>query len=291
MEHSLEAISRAISRASDQRTIYLTPENMRDSLGDKEVVCATHGTYTSSGARYMGKREIWTRCPSCDEAEIAAARQEEATRKADQERKKLELHIQAAAIPARFIGRSLENFCAETTEQKRALSISREFVAQFGSKGHRGDSLIFLGAPGTGKSHLATAIIQALLPKECGLYLTTSGLIRAVRSTWRKDSEHSETEVLKEFSNVPMLVIDEIGVQYGTDSEQNILFEVLDRRYREMRSTILLANLRLKREKPEDLAGLREVLGERIYDRLTETARIVTFEGESYRIRARAEAV
>ena len=38
-----------------------------------------------------------------------------------------------------------------------------------------------------------------------------------------------------------------------------------------------------------DAAGLREVVGERIYDRLTETAKIVVFDGESFRARARQE--
>ena len=94
----------------------------------------------------------------------------------------------------------------------------------------------------------------------------------------------TESQVLSILFSVPLLVIDEIGVQYGTDSEQNILFDVMDRRYRDMMPTILLANLKLKREKPEDPAGLREVLGERIYDRLTETGRA------SSRLRARATA-
>ena len=73
----------------------------------------------------------------------------------------------------------------------------------------------------------------------------------------------------------------EVGVQYGTDGEQNILFEVLDRRYRDMLPTILLAN--------QSKDGLKQFLGERAYDRLTETGRIVAFEWESYRPHARME--
>lgn len=285
MEHSLDALS----RANDQRAVCLTSSTLREPLGDRQIECSDHGVYTSSGCRYMGKREIWTPCASCEENRIALERQKEANDKAESARRHLESLISEALIPARFIGRTLDNFCDETQEQKRALKVARDFVEQYSTKGHRGDSLIFLGAPGTGKSHLATAILQALLPGACGLYTTTAGLIRAVRGTWRKDSERSEGEVLGTLCGVPLLVIDEIGVQYGTDSEQNILFEVLDRRYRDMQPTILLANLRLKKEKPDDAPGLREVLGERIYDRLTETARIVTFEGESYRSRARRE--
>jgi DNA replication protein DnaC len=268
------------------------PKVSKTDLGERVLSCDLHGEYVSTGIAITlsrTAREIWTPCPDCVEAKAVAERQAEAERLATAARERLEALLEEAAIPRRFIGRTLDNFNAETAEQKRALAVSKDFAENFGGKSAKGDSLIFLGAPGTGKSHLATAILQAILPSHCGLYTTCSGVIRAVRATWRPSAEKSEGQVLAMFAQVPLLVIDEIGVQYGTDSEQNILFDLLDRRYRDMMPTILMANLRLKREKQDDPAGLREVLGERVYDRLTEIARIVTFEGESYRTRARKE--
>jgi DNA replication protein DnaC len=44
-------------------------------------------------------------------------------------------------------------------------------------------------------------------------------------------------------STVPLLVLDEVGVQYGTESEQNTLFQIIDRRYRDRRPLVLMANL------------------------------------------------
>lgn len=265
----------------------------RENLGELENDCPTHGAYTSTGVRYrLGRieKDVWTPCPDCEDARLAAERQAQAQKAATAAREHLESMLYEAAIPARFAGRTLATYTAETVEQQRALKVARDFAENFDQRLRRGESLILLGAPGTGKSHLAAAILQAIMPAHCGLYTTSAGLIRAVRNTWRKDSERSEGQVLATLAQVPLLVIDEVGVQYGTDSEQNILFEVLDRRYRDMMPTILLANLKLKREAADDPAGLREVLGERVYDRLTETARIVTFEGESYRLRARREA-
>lgn len=272
------------------------PSTAADSLGEVLSDCPTHGHYTSTGVRYaIGKlsKEVWTLCPDCEECRVSTERQAEAEKSATAAKAKLESLLHEAAIPARFIGRTLATYRAETPEQKRALAVVSEFANNFAEHRKKGDSLILLGAPGTGKSHLAAAVLQAILPEHCGLYTTCSGVIRAVRATWRPNSERTEAQVLQALASVPLLVIDEIGVQYGTESEQNILFDLLDRRYREMMPTILMANLRLKREKPGDQtepAGLREVLGERVYDRLTEIAKIVTFEGESYRARARQEA-
>ena len=281
MEHSFEPVQGDL------------PQTARESLGEVVATCEDHGNYTSTGLRVaIGRlnREIWTPCPDCQERKIGQERQAEAEKLAIASRARLEAMLYESAIPLRFIGRTLENFTAETPEQKRALTIASDFVQNFNKKSNRGDSLILLGAPGTGKSHIAAAILQALLPEQCGLYTTCSGVIRAVRATWRPNAEKTESQVLGLLADVPLLVIDEIGVQYGTDSEQNILFDLLDRRYRDMMPTILLANLKLKREEKDKQPGLREVLGERIYDRLTETARIVTFEGQSYRARARKEA-
>lgn len=256
--------------------------NMRAPLGDVVMNCETHGTYTSSGIRYFGRREVWTPCPDCDEARKVAERKAEAEEQAAQARQQLEVALGDAAIPARFIGRSLENFIADTPEKDRALQISREYVRNFEAHAKRGSSLIFSGMPGTGKSHLATAILQALMPEHVGLYTTCMNVIRAVRATWRKDSEKSEGQVLHLYCTVPLLVLDEIGVQYGTDGEQTILFDVIDRRYRDMRPTIFLTN--------QNNEGLKTFLGERAYDRLRETSKVVQFDWASHRPQARKEA-
>lgn len=256
---------------------------MREPLGEKSADCAQHGPYTSSGTRYMGTREIWTRCPDCDEASLAAERQAKATEEADRARHRLEAMIEEAAIPARFIGRSFDNFKATTQEQSAALQASQQYAQTFNERGKRGDGLIFGGQPGTGKSHLATAIAQAIMPEHQGLYVTCMGMIRAVRNTWRKDSERSESQVLASLAGVDLLILDEVGVQYGTDGEQNIIFDVLDRRYRELRPTIILTN--------QSPTGLRDCIGERTYDRLRESSRWVAFDWPSYRPQARQEAV
>lgn len=255
---------------------------LREPLGEKNTKCPEHGPFKSSGTRYMGTREIWTRCPDCDEAMLAAERQAKATEEADRARQRLEAMIEEAAIPARFIGRSFDNFKATTQEQRAALQASQKYADTFSERSKRGDGLIFGGQPGTGKSHLATAIAQAIMPEHQGLYVTCMGMIRAVRNTWRKDSERSESQVLSSLAGVDLLILDEVGVQYGTDGEQNIIFDVLDRRYRELRPTIILTN--------QSPTGLRDCIGERTYDRLRESSRWVAFDWPSYRPQARQEA-
>lgn len=269
MDHSSDVLPAAFNRT------------LQENLGERAENCDAHGAYVSAGMRYLGRREVWTPCPGCEEARVAGERRADAMRMADAQRERIEAMVGAAAIPGRFVGRSLENFHAVTDAQQEALRIATDYAANFSAHAKRGRSLIFSGLPGTGKSHLATAILQALMPERCGLYTVCMDVIRNVRATWRRDSEHRESEVLGAYTTVPLLVLDEIGAQYGTDGEQTILFDVLDRRYRDMRPSILLTN--------QDKAGMKQFIGERTFDRLTETARWVSFDWESYRPQARKE--
>lgn len=255
----------------------------REPLGDKQEVCNLHGAFISSGVRYLGRREIWTACPECAEIETANARRADAQQQADKARARMESAIENSAIPLRFVGRTFENFRASTTAQDAALTILQNYAEEFEQHLKRGTGLILSGLPGTGKSHLAGAVLQAIMPERCGLYTTCMNVIRSVRGTWRKDSERSENAVLNAYAQTPLLVLDEVGVQYGTDGEQTILFDVLDRRYREMMPTIFLTN--------QAKDGFKQFIGERVYDRLTETCRWVSFDWQSYRPQAKKEAV
>lgn len=277
MEHLPNKIEQSLNAMISHRGA-----DSKETLGEVTKTCDTHGDYLSAGTRYFGKREIWTNCPDCVEAKLAEDRKAESEAAADRQQAHIAALIDQACIPARFIGRNFDNFRAETKSQATALNFAKEYAESFERNLKNGTGLIFSGFPGTGKSHLAAAILQSVMPAHCGLYITCMGLIRAVRGTWRKESEKSETEILRTFGTVPLLVLDEIGVQYGTDGEQTILFDVLDRRYREMMPTILLTN--------QAKQGFKDFIGERSFDRLVETSRWVAFDWDSYRATARKEA-
>lgn len=238
--------------------------------------CPAHGEFESRCV--LGR--LWTRCPSCAEDDAAARREQEAQRAREHAERVQVERLGRAGIPNRFIGRTFETFNAESEAQKHALAVARDFAEQFEENARRGRGLILSGMPGTGKSHLATAILQTRLDRPVR-YVTCMDMIREVRGAWRRDSERSELEILDAFSSLALLVIDEIGVQYGTDGEQTIIFDILDRRYRDVMPTVLLTN--------QDKAGLKTFIGERTFDRLTETCRWVPFDWPSYRLQARKE--
>ena len=245
--------------------------------------CPDHGDYEARGDFKANiKRTVWTRCPACKKADEDTLKAAEALREANAKAASIERALKLANIPKRFIGRTFETFVAGDAKQSTALTTCRDYAEEFGDALRSGGSLVLSGSPGTGKSHLAASVMLHVMGAGRSVqYMTCMDMIRAVRSTWRKDSERTEDDVLRELGEtIDLLVIDEVGVQYGTEGEQTVVFDVLDRRYREMRPTILISNA--NREQ------FRAYVGDRVYDRLREVAKWVPFDWESYRPKARA---
>jgi DNA replication protein DnaC len=252
-------------------------------LGQRVAECPAHGKYASTG-RKMLRREIWSACPACEADRMAAEQRErDAEKAAWAERQRVEA-LQQTAIPDRFHERTFDGYVADTDAKRYALTVARGYAEAWRENAKTGAGLIFAGMPGTGKSHLAACVLKAVMADGgVARYVTCMDMIRAVRDTWRRDSERSERELLRVLgTEVSLLAIDEVGAQYGTDGEAQILFDVLDRRYREMRPTILLTN--------QDKRGFAAVVGERVMDRLRETSRWVPFDWASYRAEARKAA-
>jgi DNA replication protein DnaC len=103
-------------------------------------------------------------------------------------------------------------------------------------------------------------------------------MIRSVKDSWRKGSEKSEEDVIRSFSEPDLLVVDEVGVQFGSDTEKLYLTEIINNRYERKMPTVLISNLNFEE--------LEKSLGTRIIDRFFEgKSAILKFTWESYRRR------
>lgn len=235
--------------------------------------CQAHGEFVSR-YREWPNCSGWSKCPGC-EKEAAAQKQLQEERERQEQR--IKAFIDAAQIPLRFNTKTLEGFQAESGEQRTALELSRAYVDNFPDNLAAGRCLLFCGKPGTGKTHLGCGILRALAAQGARVRYATAGeVIRMLRETWRENAKETEADVLKRIFGLHLLLIDEVGVQFGSDAEKVQLFEVIDGRYRALRPTIIISNL--------DLKGLTEYLGERAIDRLWENGGGMTvFKGKSWR--------
>ena len=245
---------------------------IRFDIARESRTCETHGQFESVCHDIGVAAMHWTGCPTCQ-------RQRDERFEKERQREQRELFIrrlvESAQIPPRFRGKGFDSFEASTLAQNRALETARDYAERFVTD-HRiaGRCLVECGKPGTGKTHLACAIAGAVARMGCSvLYQTAAGLIRKIRATWGTGDDSS---VLRELQNLELLIIDEVGLSFGTDAEILQLSEVIDLRYSSMKPTIVISNC-----KPSELS---KYLGERGVDRLRENGgRVVTFDWESRR--------
>lgn len=238
--------------------------------------CPEHGAFESRGILLpVGERRVWTQCPACESMRVEREAAESRAEAEHARQRRVEEKLARSGIPLRFRGKTLDSFLAQTDAQRHALAVARRFAERFDEHCENGTTAVFSGSPGTGKSHLAIAIAQAVMSRTTVLYAGALDIIRMVRATWGRGSGASEREVLDMLGGVGLLVMDEVGVQYGTDNEKILLFDVINRRYQEMMPTLVLTNL--------DAPGLREYLGDRAFDRLREAGIWVPFAWESFR--------
>ena len=97
-----------------------------------------------------------------------------------------------------------------------------------------GRCAIFVGKPGTGKTHLAIGIALSIMQQQRSpVFVTVQRLIRRVKDSWRT-KEESESEVIDAFASPDLLILDEVGVQFGSEFEKQLLFDVLNERYEKL---------------------------------------------------------
>lgn len=214
--------------------------------------CPIHGEIT--GRLLQGNR---MECPKCADGR---ARMEAA----------------ATGIPRRFICKSLDEYTAETPGQQKALSTAKGYAKGFEQAHLEGAGLLFVGGVGTGKTHLACGIANHVRASgRSVLYTNARHAVGSIKDSWRRDSAVSETAARQRFITPDLLILDEIGVQFGTEAERVLLFDIIDGRYGRMQPVIVISNL--------DLPALDEMLGKRSVDRLRENGQLVRFQWESYR--------
>lgn len=257
------------------------PKAPRLTVGQEEkpANCEAHGDYVSKGF-IIGRTTRWMGCPACADAARQAAEDAEAADMARRKQLNVEATLNRSGIPLRYRAKDFSTFVADTDGKEKALAVAMEFVQNIGQHAAKGTVMIFSGLPGTGKSHLAIAIGQALMERRTVLYTSAIDAVRMIRDTWRRDSPKTESQVLETLATVGLLILDEVGVQYGTEAEQVSLFDIIDKRYRDMMPMILLTN--------QNKAGMKAFLSDRSFDRLREGGQWVTFDWDSHRGKAAA---
>lgn len=166
----------------------------------------------------------------------------------------------------------------ETLKQAKTLAVN--YVTGFSLD--KPSNLLFGGSYGLGKSHLSQAICKGLGGKGyTTIFISIPKLLTKIRSTYNRESQVSEGELIEALGKVDCLVLDDVGAERVKKEEEGEswavekLFEIVDSR--NGKHTIYTTNLNSNE--------LSRKVGPRNFSRMMMNTKSFKFEGEDYRIK------
>lgn len=194
-------------------------------------------------------------------------------------------NYKSLGISNRFIDCTFENYKVFTPEQGKALKTVRNYAENFDLNLKSGRSLVLLGSTGTGKTHLAAAVLkhvhdQAKQQQRFIGAFSESATDYVEKFLLRKVDER--VDMLRTLSAISLWHLDDLGRgSNATSGVQNAWCRIFDERYKNqpvdagMMPVLVTTNL--------DPASFRNHVGDAAYDRLRENAEVVAMAWDSFR--------
>ncbi len=243
----------------------------------QKLVCTEHGEFISATYTLKGESRA-TSCPVC-----SSIKKDDDTKK---QLKSLEQQnqlatikavINRAAIPPSFEHCTFDNYVIYAGEtQAKVVNNLRYFAENFAQVKTKNIHGILTGSTGTGKTHLAAAIINVLIDRGyTAVFATMSDIVNTIQSTFANKTQ-SKQSVIKRFIDIDLLIIDEAAVT-NRDFDRNEIFDIINTRYHLKHPTLLITNI---------IDDLKLKLGHRVISRMQQGKFVQVFNWDDYRLKS-----
>jgi DNA replication protein DnaC len=191
--------------------------------------------------------------------------------------------VEKSGLSKRLKSYTFSNFKPYVSpEAARAVERVEEYLGSWEENKEEGKGLYLCGGVGTGKTHLAVAVLNEVVRKKRvpSLFVTVPEFLDNLREAYNKPGRDLD-EWMDAVQNADFLVLDDLGSERVTVWVRERIFVIVNHRYREQLPTVFTSNVG-----PKDLA---ELLGERTASRIIAMCEWIALEGDDYRETAAKE--
>ena len=236
-------------------------------------------------------------CPNPECMRIVQAEEEawerERAEEAAREHEELVLNaLRLSGVPGSYAHESFETYkIAGSPILASARDQVQEYVANFAQYRKTGTGLYIAGNVGTGKTHLAAAAVRYLAERGVcsAMFRSSMDLLDELKESYDSGfGGPSETDIIGQCKRAGLLVIDDLGKEYGTQWAMTKLSDIIHARYAEGLPIIVTSNYSL-----QDIGRVLAQNGAKssadaIVSRLAGRSKTVTVIGDDYRMAGHA---